>query len=82
MPRRVRLAAWRKGQGLSQRDVASLLSAALGRPVRQQNVGQWESGVMPGADVAEAIRALTGGRVTGESFGRHSHPSTKERNRP
>ena len=64
------LAGWRKQRGLSQREFASRLSKSLGRKVHQQNVQQWESGVMPAGDVAEAIRKMTGGRVTGDSFGR------------
>ena len=63
------LAGWRKAAGLSQREVAERLSAALGRPVHQVNVHQWEAGVMPGADVAEAIRILSKGAVTGASYG-------------
>lgn len=59
---------------MSQPQAAAMISAALGRPVRQQNVDQWESGVMPGADVAEAIRKVTGGAVTGDSFGRKRCP--------
>ena len=65
------LAEWRKAEGISQEELASRLSAALGRPVHQPSVCQWESGsVMPAADVAEAIRTMTGGKVTGASFGR------------
>ena len=68
------LARWRRARGLSQKETAERLSAALGRPVHAPSVCQWESGVMPGADVAEAIRAMTGGRVTGSSFGRRPCP--------
>lgn len=68
------LAEWRKERGLSQRELAVRLSAALGRPVTQQSVCQWESSVVPGADVAEAIRKLTGGRVRGDSFGKRKCP--------
>lgn len=69
------LAEWRKAKGLSQQETARRLSAILGRPVHQPSVFQWESGtVMPGADVAEAIRKMTGGRVTGSSFGRRECP--------
>ena len=64
------LAEWRAVRRLSQAQAAALISAALGRPVRQQNVRHWEAGVMPGADVAEAVRKATGGAVTGDSFGR------------
>ena len=64
------LAEWRKAEGLLQKDVADRLSAILGYPVHPPSVCQWESGVMPGADKAEAIRTLTGGKVTGASFGR------------
>lgn len=67
------LAEWRKAQGLSQVEMASRLSAALGRPVHGPSICQWETmGVMPGADVAEAIREVTDGAVTGESFKRRS----------
>lgn len=66
------LAEWRNAEGLSQEELASRLSASLGRPVHQPSVCQWESGgVMPGADVAEAIRTMTDGRVTGSSFGKN-----------
>jgi hypothetical protein len=65
---------WRTAQGLSQNELAFRLSAVLGRTVQQQHVHHWESGVMPGADVAEAIRTLTGGAVTGDSFGRRKCP--------
>lgn len=66
----VTLAEWRKARGLSQKEMAARLSARLGRTVHAPSVCQWESGVMPGADVAEAIRAMTRGQVTGDSFGR------------
>lgn len=68
------LVEWRKANLLSQSDLAVRLSAALGRTVHQQNVHQWESGVMPGADVAEAVRKLTDGAVTGASFRRKPCP--------
>lgn len=69
------LAEWRKAEGISQQELADRLSAVLGRPVHQPSVFQWESGsVMPGADVAEAIRMMTGGQVTGSSFGRRKCP--------
>jgi transcriptional regulator with XRE-family HTH domain len=68
------LSEWRKASGISQKEIAERLSAILGRPVHQPSVHQWESGVMPGADVAEAIRAMTGGLVTGSSFGRKPCP--------
>lgn len=71
----VTLAEWRKGRGLSQREAALLLSGFLGRPVQAANIGQWETGVMPGADVAEAVRRMTRGRVTGASFGRRKPAS-------
>lgn len=71
MPDQLTLAAWRKERGFTQRELASLLSGMLGRPVHQQSIWGWETGgVMPGADVAEAIRTLSGDRVTGSSFGR------------
>ena len=66
------LAEWRATRRLTQARVAAMLSAHLGRLVRQQNVDQWETGVMPGADVAEAVRVVTGGAVTGDSFGRRN----------
>ena len=68
------LAGWREAQGISQKEMADRLSALLGRPVHQPSVSQWESGVMPGADVAEAIRTMTGGLVNGSSFGRRRCP--------
>lgn len=71
MPGKITLAQWRKAQGISQKETAGRLSAMLGRPVHAPSVCQWESGgVMPGADVAEAVRTMTGGAVTGSSFGR------------
>lgn len=69
------LAEWRKARGVSQQELANRLSAALGRVVHQPSIRQWESGVMPGADVAEALRELTEGRVTGTSFGKAQCPS-------
>ena len=51
-------------------EMAERLSARLGRKVHAPSVCQWEHGVMPGADVAEAIRRVTRGRVNGDSFGR------------
>lgn len=66
------LAQWRKAEGISQKETASRLSALLGRPVHQPSIRQWEGGVMPGADVAEAIREMTSGCVTGASFGRRT----------
>lgn len=74
MPGTVTLAEWRKAEGISQQETASRLSAMLGRPVHQPSVRQWEAGVMPGAGVAEAIRTMTGGVVTGASFGRRPCP--------
>ncbi|HEX4608228.1 MAG TPA: helix-turn-helix transcriptional regulator [Urbifossiella sp.] len=75
------LASWRRSAGLSQAQVAAHVTAVLGRRVTQQNVRWWESGVMPGADVAEAIRIVTGGAVTGFSFGRpKDHNSCNRRN--
>lgn len=68
------LSEWRKQAGLSQRETAKRLSAILGRTVHAPSVCQWESGVMPGADVAEAVRIMTGGAVTGSSFGRKPCP--------
>ena len=68
------LAEWRKAAGLSQRETASRLSALLGRPVHGPSVHQWETGVMPGADVAEAIRTMSGGKVTGANFRRRPCP--------
>lgn len=76
------LAEWRKANGMSQSDLASRLSAALGRTVPQQSVHQWESGVMPGADVAEAVRRLTNGAVTGDSFGHDKAVAIKRREEP
>jgi hypothetical protein len=69
-PSQITLSEWRKAEGISLRKAAERLSAFLGRPIHGSNIFQWESGVMPGADVAEAIRAMTGGAVTGASFGR------------
>jgi transcriptional regulator with XRE-family HTH domain len=66
----ITLAEWRKVEGISQKEMAGRLSAILGRPVHQPSIYQWENGVMPGADVAEAIRKMTAGKVTGSSFGR------------
>ncbi len=74
MTGRLTLAAWRQAAGLSQRDVARRLTLLLGRPVHPPSVCQWEAGVMPAADAAEAVRELTGGRVTGRSFGRRPCP--------
>jgi transcriptional regulator with XRE-family HTH domain len=65
------LADWRKAEGISQKEMASRLSAVLGRPVHQPSVRQWESGdVMPGADVADAIQRVTCGKVIPSSFGK------------
>lgn len=72
MPGTMTLAGWRKSEGISQREVARRLSALLGRTVHPPSISQWEAGgFMPGADVAEAIRQMTGDQVTGASFGRH-----------
>ena len=70
MARLTNLFDWRKAEGVSQKEMASRLSARLGRTVHPPSICQWESGIMPGADVAEAIRAETGGKVTGDTFGR------------
>lgn len=75
---RMTLAEWRKERGLTQRETASRLSAILGRVVHPPSIAQWETGVMPGADVAEAIRELTDGQVTGLSFGRHASQTENE----
>jgi transcriptional regulator with XRE-family HTH domain len=64
------LAEWRKAEGVSQKEIAARLSARLGRKIQAPSICQWEHGVMPGADVAEAIWHMTRGRVTGDSFGR------------
>ncbi len=68
------LARWRMARGFTQERVATLVSAILGRTVHQQNIHHWETGVIPGADAAEAIRKVTGGAVTGDSFGRQKCP--------
>lgn len=70
MQERLTLAEWRKAHGVSQKEMAERLSARLGRKVHAPSVCQWEHGVMPGADVAEAIRKATGGKVKAGSFGR------------
>lgn len=83
MPDQLTLAAWRKERGLSQRELASLLSGRLGRTVHQQSIWGWETGgIMPGADVAEALRELSMGRVTGTSFGRGSSGDQKKKTCP
>lgn len=65
------LAEWRKAAGLSQKGMAERLSAMLGRTVHAPSICQWEKeGIMPGADVAQAILLMTGGAVTASSFGR------------
>jgi transcriptional regulator with XRE-family HTH domain len=66
----ITLAEWRKAEGVSQKETAERLSARLGRKIQAPSICQWENGVMPGADVAEAIWHMTRGRVTGDSFGR------------
>lgn len=68
------LAEWREAAGLSQKEMARRISAVLGRPVHPPSVCQWEKGVMPGADIAEAIRIVTGNAVTGASFRRPPCP--------
>ena len=75
MPRPLTLADWRRAEGVSQKEAATRLCAILGRTVHAPSVCQWESGVMPGADAAEAVRVMTGGRVPGSSFGRPPCPS-------
>jgi transcriptional regulator with XRE-family HTH domain len=68
------LAEWRRSAGLSQKDMAGRLTAILGRKVHAPSICQWERGVMPGADVAEAIRAMSDGAVTGDSYGKTTCP--------
>lgn len=63
-------ADWRRAEGISQQKLASLLSAALGRTVRQSNVNAWEHGTMPGADCAHAVCRISGGRVDIDTYGK------------
>ncbi len=70
------LADWRKLEGVSQKEMARRLSIRLGRTVHAPSICQWENGVMPGADVAEAIRAVTKGNVTGDTFGPRGRPQS------
>ena len=83
MPGPIPLAAWRKLEKVSQKEMARRLSARLGRTVHAPSICQWENGVMPGADVAEAIRAETEGKVTGDTFGpRRVEPDGRSRCQP
>ena len=68
-------ADWRKAEGISQQKLASLLTAALGRTVRQSTVNAWEHGTMPGADCAFAISRISGGKVNIGSYGKRCPPA-------
>lgn len=69
------LSQWRKAEGISQAEMATRLSAVLGRPVHAPSICQWESGtVMPAADAAYAIQRVTCGLVIPSSFGRKPCP--------
>lgn len=62
------LREWRKENGVTQGWVAKRLGKKLGRTIHTASVCQWESGTEPSASMCEAIRELTGGKVTGYSF--------------
>lgn len=59
---------WRLAKGLTQKMLAEKLNAISGQTVGQTHVSAYEHGVMPGWDVGEAIRKITGGKVKPESF--------------
>ena len=64
------LRQWREGKKWSQAHLANTLTKRLGRTIYQSHVAAWESGAMPAADVGEAVRTLSGGKVRADGFGR------------
>ena len=63
------LKEWRTEKGLSQAHFANTLSKKTGETFYQSHVQSWENGGTPNAKTAEAIRKITRGQVTAESYG-------------
>jgi transcriptional regulator with XRE-family HTH domain len=61
---------WRKGEKLSQGEVAAKLTASIkpAKPYRQSHVSGWEKGAMPDALVGEAYLAISKGKVRAGDF--------------
>lgn len=55
---------WRESLGLTQTQLAAMISGEAGLKVSRQRLRQWESGSLPDARVGEAIRRLSKGQVT------------------
>ena len=71
------LAEWRKAAGhLPEGDGRPAFRRPRPPRPRSRASASGNPGVMPGADVAEAIRTMTGGQVTGSSFGRRPMPAS------
>lgn len=64
------LREWRESKKWSQAHLANTLSKRLGKKLYQSHVAAWESGSMPGADIGDAIRKLSGGKVSADTYGR------------
>jgi hypothetical protein len=64
------LKEWRDGKKWSQAHLASALTKRLGRTIYQSHVAAWEGGAMPAADVGEALRTLSCGKVRADGLGR------------
>lgn len=64
------LKEWRAGKKWSQAHFANCLSKRVGETFYQSHVQSWENGGVPNAKTAEAIKKITGGKVTPESYGK------------
>jgi transcriptional regulator with XRE-family HTH domain len=74
------LKEWREGKKWTQAHLANVLAKKLRQPaITQAHVSAWENGVMPAADIGEAIRTLSGGKVRGDSFGKPEQRADADR---
>lgn len=62
------LKQWRRLKKMSQTELAEKLAVLANDRVGQSHVSSYERGAMPGWNVGEAIRKLSKGIVTPESF--------------
>lgn len=64
------LKEWRTIKKWSQSHFARTLSKKTGETFYQSHVQSWENGGTPNAKTADAIKKITGGKVTADSYGK------------
>ena len=55
---------WREFKGWSQKHLAAVLTKKVGRDISQAHISEWENGTTTPADVGEAMKKLSAGRIT------------------